>query len=187
MAAAGCWCGFYVGAPARKHPGGRVHPGQNRCWGGLDAAAPARYVPDRFSIGLGNGLLMAGFWLEAASIKVLDAQQTIPPGPPPRVFPWAWWQRPLLLGSCPPGCCRNPGLRIAATSTVAAGCFALSASRLFLRRLPALAPAPFPGRGLRGTHPGHARCARSWPSPARLQPSSAPRRCTERCSPCSTA
>ncbi|SNS09928.1 diguanylate cyclase (GGDEF) domain-containing protein [Humidesulfovibrio mexicanus] len=89
------------------------------------------YVPDACSFGLGNGLLMAGFWLEAASIKVLDAQQAIPPGPAPRVFPLGVVAAAMLLGFLSTWLLSHPGLRIAATSTVASGCFALSASRLF--------------------------------------------------------
>lgn len=89
------------------------------------------YVPDACSFGLGNGLLMAGFWLEASSIKVLDAQQAIPPGPAPRVFPLGVVAAAMLLGFVSTWLLPQPNLRVAATSGFAAACFGLSAFRLF--------------------------------------------------------
>lgn len=81
-------------------------------------------VPDILSFGLGNALLLTGFWLEAACVRALDT--------PDRLWPPAWKAQLAALAACLVAGAALPqaNLRLALISAAAACCFALTGLRL---------------------------------------------------------
>jgi diguanylate cyclase (GGDEF)-like protein len=96
-------------------------------------------IPDPLSFGLGNGLLIFGFWLEAASIKALDRPETPPSSR--RLHPWKAMLVAVSLGLLTGELVPQPNLRVALASAAATGCFALASSRLLFGQ-----PRPSPLR-----------------------------------------
>lgn len=94
-------------------------------------------IPDTLSFGLGNGLLAAGFWLEAASIKALDHPgPALTQRPALRATLWKTLLPAIGLGLLAAQLLPQPNLRVALSSAAAALCFALAGWRL-LRGAPA--------------------------------------------------
>ena len=91
------------------------------------------HIPDVISCGLGNVLLLLGFYLESACIRALDQ-----PGRPLPRF-WKSLLLALVLGLGIPSLVPQANLRIAIGSAVAAVCFVLSGLRL-LRGAEPLSP-----------------------------------------------
>jgi diguanylate cyclase (GGDEF) domain len=88
-------------------------------------------IPDALSFGLGNTLLLLGFWLETVCIRALDQPERRPPDFG-RIFLLA-----TLAGLAATYLLPQANLRIAVCSTLAFACFALS-GLLLLRGAPGI-------------------------------------------------
>lgn len=87
-------------------------------------------IPDVLSFGLGNALLLTGFWLEAACVRALDT--------PDRLWPPAWRVQLAALAAClaAGAALPQPNQRVALISAAAACCFALTGLRLLRGQAP---------------------------------------------------
>lgn len=112
-------------------------------------------IPDPLSFGLGNGLLIFGLWLEAASVKALDHPATSLSSRRfrPLMGMLVAVSLGLLMGELVP----QPNLRVALSSAAAICCFVLASYRLFFGQ-----SSPSPLRRALGTGYGLLALTTFW-------------------------